>query len=170
MSQPLLFPDAEVTKDAVLSDDQLYRYRLSRVWDRHGLICNFVMMNPSTADAEDDDPTIKKCVAFARRWGHGGIVVTNLFAWRATDPDVLSGVAQPIGPDNDRHIREAANLADFVVCAWGAHPTCVERGMVVRHLLGMTRHFPHAIRLTKDRHPGHPLFLPGKLDPIPWET
>jgi hypothetical protein len=125
------------------------------------------MLNPSKADAEADDPTIRRCLRFARDLGFGSIDVTNLFAWRATDPGELARASDAVGPENDRHILEAAGAAGMVVCAWGAFPAARPRaGAVVRllrsasvklHVLGWT---------TTPGVPRHPLFLPASARPI----
>lgn len=101
-----------VQGSAVFSDDDeaLYRYRLSRWWDASKPSCTFVMLNPSTAEAdpETDDPTVQKCRRYAARWGYGSLEVVNVFAWRSTDPLVLPKLKDPIGPENDRAIEAAA--------------------------------------------------------------
>jgi hypothetical protein len=106
---------------AIISECGFYRYRLWRRWGSgpHVLWC---MLNPSTADAEADDPTIRKCVGFAKRWGCEGIEVVNLFAWRATDPAHLCIPADPTGIQNDEHVAEAARTAPTIVVAWGGRP------------------------------------------------
>jgi hypothetical protein len=159
--------DVETQMSAVVSDCERYRYRLDRRWGDRGDGVNFIMLNPSTADATHDDPTIRRCVSFAKEWGKGAIVVTNLFAFRATDPRGLASQDDPVGPENDTFIREAATSAGLVVCAWGAHGFARERaGSVLAALrrMGVT---PTALRLTKDACPSHPLYLPAGLLPIP---
>lgn len=176
MSQPLLFDDIEC--DAILSEDRVYRYRLTRIWDRYRPLTNFIMLNPSTADEVNPDPTITRCVNFARSWNHGGIVVTNLFAFRATEPGELAEVADPCGPDNEEHIVDASMAADLVVCAWGAYAGSswakrkglTTRGNAVRRLLDSMRREPHVLRYTKSGEPGHPLYLKADLRPFPMET
>lgn len=100
-----------------------YRYTLRRSWIGNGPVVNFVMLNPSTADDVFDDPTIRKCIGFAKRWGFSGLVVTNLFAFRATSPLDLKAcrLALAVGPDNDYVLRREASLAGTVICAWGEH-------------------------------------------------
>lgn len=146
-----------------------YRYELTRTWDpASALVCCWVMLNPSTADASVDDPTIKRCIGFARDWGFGGLVVVNLFALRSTDPRALKTAVDPVGPRNDASILAAAGRASRVVCAWGTHGVFADRGAEVRQLL---RPFdPHALRLTKAGHPSHPLYLPRALSPVRWES
>src|SRR5438128_11131670 len=112
---------ATVIGGATFSRDRRYRYRLWRRWDRSRAVVAFVMLSPSTADAMHDDPTIRRCVGFARAWGCGGVDVVNLFALRATDPRALRKAADPIGPANERHLRRAVRAAGLVVLAWGAH-------------------------------------------------
>jgi hypothetical protein len=161
-----LFPDVE--KAALLSPCGLYRYTLRRAWDEGGRVVNFVMLNPSTADAEEDDATIRRCVGYARSWGFGSLLVTNLFAFRSTDPAGLLKAADPVGPDNDRHVRAAAAAAGLVVCAWGAHPLAPPRARDVTRMLLLEGREPHAISLTRSGQPAHPLRLPARYAPFPF--
>lgn len=136
-----------------------YRYRLWRRWDLLKAPAIFLMLNPSTADEEVLDPTLRRCVGFARSWGFGGIEILNLFALRSTDPEALYSAADPIGPDNDRTIRGLASIADQVVVAWGTHGAFMNRA---QHVLGILRETEcHVVCLgqTKDGHPKHPLYL-----------
>ena len=108
---------------AVISDCERYRYRLDRSWGSGPRVC-WVMLNPSTADAEHDDATLRKITAYTKRWGYGSLVVVNLFAWRSKDPKALPladdrGWARAIGPDTDKHIEAAVRESDLVVCGWG---------------------------------------------------
>src|ERR1700731_2978902 len=106
-------------RDAVISDCGRSRYLLRRTWDHDKPRALFVMLNPSTADAEVDDPTIRSCMRLAKQMGHGSFEVVNLFAWRATDPRELHTASDPVGPENDRVIEAAVNRCDIVICAWG---------------------------------------------------
>ena len=99
--------------------DGHYRYMLGRQWGAPPFLL-WMMLNPSTADATEDDPTIRRCSGFAKHWGFGGLVVVNLFAFRATNPADLRAAEQPIGPENDRHLVNAARSCPRVVAAWGA--------------------------------------------------
>lgn len=119
---PLGFDDG-----ATLSACRKYRYRLWRAWGDRENRCVFVMLNPSTADESENDPTIRKCIGFAKRWGFGAIDVVNLFAWRDTDPTGLLSAADPVGPDNDDHIASAIGDARRVVWSWGKHDPRVRR-------------------------------------------
>lgn len=161
MSKPMI-------KRATISDDGLYRYSLDRVWwDEGGTLLNFVMLNPSTADADNDDPTIRRCMGFARRFGYSGIRVTNLYAYRATKPADLWRVADPVGPDNDRHLLKGAQ-DNSVVGAWGANAKS-DRVAEVRSLLKWQ--IISALGLTKDGAPRHPLYLRGDAEVVsykPW--
>lgn len=141
-----------------------YRYALGRRWGDGGTVA-FVMLNPSTADATMDDPTIRRCMGFAKTWGYGGLVVANLYAYRATKPADLWKVADPIGPDNDQHLVWVAEGCDQIVAAWGAHAK-PDRIAAVLALPGMDR--LTALALTKDGQPRHPLYLRGDLTPQPW--
>lgn len=116
----------DVERAAVLSECARYRYVLTRTWDHDLAPCVFIGLNPSTADAMNDDPTIRRCIRFARDWGHGGLVMLNLFAWRATDPKRLLDPLDPVGPRNNDLILEWTLRAGRVVGAWGAtHPQLV---------------------------------------------
>jgi hypothetical protein len=155
---------------AALSADRLYRYELTRMWgaEPHA---TFVMLNPSTADADVDDPTIRRCIGFARSWGCGGLVVVNLYALRATQPADLWRAADPVGPDNDEHLSLALYLARGstgpVVAAWGAHA----KPDRVRFLTDAARDHGVqllALKVTKAGAPGHPLYLRADAEPMPW--
>jgi hypothetical protein len=151
----------------------LYRFDLKRVWNPFGPIVNFIMLNPSTADAFEDDPTIRRCVGFAKSWGHGGIVVTNLYAWRATNPKVIRDMIRigdertAIGHNNASFILQHAKESQLVVAAWGAHARIRGKGILIE--LQARGIFPSALRLTAAGEPCHPLYLPGDLvvQPIP---
>lgn len=142
---------------AVISPCQRYRYRLGREWltGKGGVL--FVMLNPSTADAEKDDPTIRRCIGFAQRWGFQRLTVGNLFAWRATNPSDLLVADDPVGVENDYHLAEMSQEADAVIVAWGVPGAYRDRGPYVlrRVLAGKIEH----LGLTKEGHPKHPLYL-----------
>jgi hypothetical protein len=127
----------------------------------------FVGLNPSTADESKDDPTIRRCVGYAKRWGYGALCMTNLFAYRATHRDVLKAYPSPIGPDNDRWLVEAAIKASVVVAAWGIDGLYLQRDQAVIRLLGKKL---VCLNKTKDGHPGHPLYLKKNLTPIPFDA
>lgn len=153
---------------ATISECGTYRYDLQRWWDDSLRACVFVMLNPSTADASRDDPTIKRCVGFAKAWGFGGLAVVNLFAFRATSPDDMKAAADPVGPDNDRHIRRWAEQAGGVVAAWGTHGVHRGRDREVRALLGRVGVSVSHLGLTNGGHPKHPLYLPAASALTAW--
>jgi hypothetical protein len=126
------------------------------------------MLNPSTADHTEDDPTIRRCIGFTRAWGFNGLVVTNLFAWRSTDPGGLKTSPDPIGPRNDDAILGQAKAAALVVCAWGCHGSLLGRSQAVLHLLRDARIDLHCLALTTAADPGHPLYLPASVIPQPF--
>ena len=155
-------------RSARLSPCRRYRYSLWRTW--RGLLpeaagyAMFVGLNPSTADETNDDPTIRKCIAFAQAWGYEGLCMTNLFAFRATEPARMMAADDPVGPENDRTLVALAATAGVVVAAWGVSGAFRGRHNQVRSMLPRL----HYLRLTKDGHPGHPLYLPKTLRPVEW--
>lgn len=147
-------------KTATFSEDRAYRYSLSRIWDPAGAVAVFVGLNPSTADETEDDPTIRRCIGFARDWGAGGLVMLNAFAFRATDPLDMKAAAEPIGARNDEELYKWAFSARWVVACWGVHGRHLARGFAVRHLLrSAAGDNLKVLGLTKDGHPKHPLYL-----------
>lgn len=118
------------------------------------------MLNPSTADAIVDDPTIYRCMQFSYLWGYGGIVVVNIFAFRTPHPSVLRTAAEPVGAHNDRYILDARSRTAGLVLAWGNHGNLLERSAAVRKLLGRGRKPVWCLGVTKSGEPHHPLYLP----------
>jgi len=162
-----LFNACEIQKGAEISNCGRYRYRLTRTWDASLPPVCWVMLNPSTADATHDDPTIKKCCKFARAWGHGGIVVVNLFAYRATDPKELRKAVEPIiGRDNDEHIL-AATEGRRIIAAWGTDGEIQGRDYEVVELLAGRR--IECLGTTKGGHPRHPLYMRDDTSPLPFD-
>lgn len=160
--------DLFLATDACVSACGLYRYWLTRVWDEALPQVCWVMLNPSTADATEDDPTVRRCLGFARSWGCGGIAVVNLFAFRATDPRALRRAKAPVGPENDRHIAEQAE-GRRVVAAWGTGGNYLGRDREVLTLLRVLGRPVECLRLSAGGHPCHPLYLPASLRPVAWE-
>ena len=147
-------------REAKIDKTGRYRYSLVRIWDEDGQRAVFVMLNPSTADARKDDPTIRRCIGFARKWGYGSLEVVNIFALRATFPNMLLGALDPVGPRNDRYLLEAVNRADLIVVAWGelcGNGKFTDRGHHVRKLLA--GQFMLCLGETKFGQPKHPLYL-----------
>lgn len=149
-------------RGAAFSPCRRYRYALWRMWDEERPIVLFVCLNPSAADEARDDPTVRRCLGYARAWGFGGLRLANLFALRATDPAALRRADDPTGPANDRWIARMAQGASRVVLAWGNQGG--ERGDAVRARLPD----PHCLRLTRSGQPAHPLYLPASLVPVPF--
>ena len=159
-----------VDQGATFSKNGLYRYLLWRQWGQaFPPSVLFVLCNPSTADAEKLDPTLRRCVAYAQEWGFGRMEVANIFAFRSTDPEAMRSAADPVGPENDGHIIEAARDADLVVAGWGTHGSHRDRGDVVLSLLTIAGPV-HALRITRNGHPSHPLYLPRTLRPFLWRS
>jgi len=168
---------------AIISKDQKYRYRLVRdVWPQHESFfgvgegaCCFIMLNPSTADEVNDDPTIRRCVAFARSFECERLEVVNLFAYRATDPTELTLSQLPkvalVGPDNNRHIVQACNDSRIIVCAWGNYGGLFGRASEVLQLIrAQGRIQPMALKINKlSGQPAHPLYLKGNSQLLPIE-
>lgn len=152
------------TKDAFFSIDRKYRYVLWRRWGQ-GRLVNFIMLNPSTADEVVDDPTIRRCVGFATRWGYDQLAVTNLFALRATYPSYLLKDEDPVGPQNDAWLKGIACQSDTIVFASGVHGTIQNRESWVKGILDQWRPF-YCLGLTKAGRPKHPLRLSAELKPV----
>ena len=155
-------------KPAVFSPDRRYRYLLRRRVGESDSRALFVMLNPSAADERDDDPTIRRCIGFARDWGYGVLEVANLFALVSTKPEGLTRARDPIGPDNDDAIRAAMKRADLIILAWGNHGLRLpDRAARVEDMAREAGH-PHCLGITKAGAPRHPLYLPRSTPPAPF--
>jgi hypothetical protein len=142
-----------------------YRYTLHRRWRPGPRRVCFCMLNPSTADADHNDPTVRRCIGYAMDWGFDALEVVNIFALRSTDPAVLSTDPDPVGPRNTGAIVRAAGRAEFVVAAWGVHGHIGDRG---RRVLARLR--PRDVRClgtTRQGFPKHPLYLARSAQPEP---
>jgi len=155
-----------ILTDAIIDSSKKYRYSLKRQMDFSGPKVTFILSNPSTADALEDDPTIRRCRGFALNWGCAEFEVVNLFAYRATHPSELHTVSNPIGPENDKYIVKSVKDADLIVAAWGTHGKMLKRNQQVRVLL--QEYDISCFGLTKCGNPKHPLFLPTNSDLIFW--
>lgn len=160
MSQTDLFKKS----GAALSDCGTYRYRLWRIWDETLQNVMFMLHNPSTADASVDDPTVRRCIRFARDWGYGGIFIGNISPYRATNPDELKGkdLKVLIPDENLGHTIEMAQYCHLHVLAHGVLAT-KELNLF---LLPLVRW--HCLGKTQDGYPKHPLYLKSDLKPIPF--
>ena len=156
--------ETRVRSPATFSPCRNYRYSLWREWGADSLgYAMFIGLNPSTADETRDDPTVRRCINFAKDWGFGALCMTNLFAFRATDPTVMKVQSDPNGPDNNATLKKLATDAGVVVAAWGTHGT--HRGRD-KEVLGMLPGLK-CLALTKDGLPKHPLYLLKALRPMP---
>lgn len=147
---------------AVLSPCRRYRYELWRRWSDAPAVV-FIGLNPSTADETKDDATIRKCIAYAKKWGHGALCMVNLFAFRATQPKDMMAASDPVGPDNDRVLQTLPHTCSMIIAAWGCDGSHMGRDKAVLAMLPSL----HALHVTKDGMPGHPLYLKGDATPFP---
>jgi hypothetical protein len=163
-----------IRKDALISDCGQYRYWLTRSWDAGAYLLPIIMLNPSTADADNDDPTIRRCMAFARRERFGGIRVVNLFAYRATAPEAMKGATDPFGPEGslwiERVLHRAVEGQYPVLAAWGAHGTYQDRDAVVKAMARRRGAKLACLGATKDGHPRHPLYVKGDQPFVPLDA
>lgn len=153
---------------AEFSPCRTWRYVLRRTWGE-GPRVGFILLNPSTADETNDDPTIRRCIGYAKRWGAGGLVLGNIFALRSTDPAALYSAADPIGPDNDEALLRIAREVSGgrLVLGWGNHGALMARGRAVVADLLAAGIKPLALSITQSGAPGHPLYLRSDLEPFP---
>jgi hypothetical protein len=150
----MMLYEPEMQRTAVIDLSGRYRYVLTREWGVRGVV-TWIMLNPSTADADNDDPTIRRCIGFSKRWGFGGLRAVNLFAYRATNPSELRSVNDPVGPEHQRYFRQALDGAGRIVAAWGSHA-------VVRltHIAELLQACPvMCLGTNADGQPKHPLYV-----------
>jgi len=152
---------------AVFSPCRRWRYLLWRRWNASQPVANFLMLNPSTADELKLDPTCARARDFAERWGFGALIVTNIFGWRATDPEEMKSRKDPVGKGNDAAILRAARESALVVCAWGNHGGFRSRSTEVLEKLRANRIALYALRVNAGGEPAHPLYLPSRLRAVP---
>ncbi len=152
-------------KYAELSKCRSYRYGLWRIWDENKPKVMFIGLNPSTADENKDDFTITRCISYAKQWDCGGIIVGNLFAYRATDPKVMKKARDPIGQDNDFWLKKMASEADKVVAIWSNHGSFLKRHVTVHGL------FPKldCLRITVKGQAAHVRGLKDGIEPVLFE-
>lgn len=151
-------------KSALFSKDRIYRYSLCRIWDESKPYVLFIGLNPSTADENKDDPTIRRCINYAKYWGYGGLKVANLFAYRATLPTDLKQAKNPIGADNDKHIKQLSANAEITIVAWSNDGSYLDRD---KGILGLIKN-PMCININKSGQPSHPLYQKKSLIPQPY--
>lgn len=155
---------------AIFSDDRVYRYALSREVGSlpRDNVLTFIMLNPSTADETKNDPTVSRCISYARRLCYGTLLVANIFAYRATQPAKLRETDDPVGPENDAAILSAASCASRIICAWGVNGKYMGRQQEVLRLLNGLE--LHVLGLTKRGHPKHPLYVRKEVTPMLWKN
>lgn len=144
-----------ISTDAKFSTDRTYRYVLWRKWDIAEDYVMFIGLNPSTADESEDDPTIRRCVQFAKDWGYSGLCMLNLFAFRATNPKVMMDAYNPVGIDNDEHLIMLSDKASRIVAVWGTNGSYKNRDIEVMSFIPDL----HCLGITKNGSPKHPLYL-----------
>lgn len=148
---------------AKLSECKKYRFALWRTWDDSKPCVMFVGLNPSTADESTDDPTLTRCINYAKSWGFGRVCMANLFAYRATKPNDMKAAKDPIGSENNEWLKKLANDADLVVAAWGNDGSYLGRSEQVKELLPNI----HCLKINKSGEPAHPLYQKADMKPVP---
>ena len=150
-------------KDAELSECRKYRFALWRTWDESEPYVMFICLNPSTADETEDDPTLTRCINYAKSWGYGGVCMGNLFAFRATKPAQMKVADDPIGLDNDKWLKKLAKDAGLVVAAWGNTGGYLNRSEQVKSILPNL----YCLKMNQSGEPAHPLYQKADLRPVP---
>ncbi len=151
---------------AIISTCGRYRYQLERSWAKRTsrkTTVVFVGLNPSTADATHNDPTIRKCIAYAQNWEFKRLIMVNLFAWRATDPNELYYAQDPIGNRNDKHLSAALAQSSLVVACWGEHGSILGRSDEFKSRFWRRL---KCLAVNRSGEPTHPLYLPATLKPV----
>ena len=148
-----------INKTANFSTCRKYRYSLSRIWDKQKKFVLFIGLNPSKADEKVDDPTIRRCSGYAQKWGYGGFIMVNLFAYRTTLPSNLKKVKCPVGRDNDKYIVKLSKKADITVAAWGNNGNLYSRDKQILSLVPNLM----CLKINKSGQPAHPLYLKKDL-------
>lgn len=157
----------EIVSGADISECGKYRYSLWRIWDDTKQKVLFICLNPSTADADNDDATIRRCIGYAKSWGYGGVYMGNLFAFRAREPKDMKSATDPVGPENNRYLRELSNTCEMIICGWGGDGGYQDRSSYVikNRILPIKVHY---LKMNKSGEPGHPLYLKKSLKPQPY--
>lgn len=151
-----------VDQGAVFSPDNRYRYTLWRVWDKSIEQVLFIGLNPSIANADHDDPTVRRCIGFAKTWGYGGMWIANIFAFISSSPRYIQQVADPVGPDNEVWIKLLVNSFSLVIACWGNRGNDPHRNQFIASLNRPL----HCLAMTSSGNPAHPLYLPATATPI----
>lgn len=146
---------------AILSKCRKYRFALWRTWDDTKPYVMFIGLNPSTADERNDDPTLARCINYAKSWGFGGLCMANLFAYRATNPNDMKSATDPIGSKNNDWLVKLANEAGLIVAAWGNDGSYLGRSKQIKELLTNV----YCLKLNKSGEPAHPLYQKSDITP-----
>lgn len=154
----------EIDRGADFSKCKNYRYTLTRFWNKKLPHVLFILLNPSTADESYDDPTNRRGMGFAKKWGYGGVVFCNLFAYRTPFPEELKKAKNPVGPENNKWLKKEAKNAKLIISSWGNHGTFLNRNKEVIKMISKMHH----LGLTKLGEPKHILYLKKSLKPIPF--
>lgn len=155
---------------AIFSTDHKYRYVLTRRWDLLKPCVAFIGLNPSTADADKNDATIRKCIKYAKDWGYGGLIMLNAFGYRSTDWTALKGHKDPWGKANGKYLTTIKNHCDKIIAAWGNHLLDIDPtdGYTAEYIVSELGNKLYFLKMTKQGQPSHPLYLKGDLKPRPW--
>ena len=156
-----------ISSGAIFDPTNTYRYTLWRAWSPDHPQVTFVMLNPSTADAQRNDPTISRCLAFAQHWGFGTLEVVNLFAYKTAYPSDLLKVTHPIGAENDHFLLQAIARSSCIVVAWGTKGAFLDRDKQVLQFLAQCQRI-YCLGITRDGHPRHPLYTRRDIELIPF--
>lgn len=148
-----------MTHQTIFSPDRIYRYTLWREWLYGTGYAMFIGLNPSTADETNDDPTVRRCIGFAKAWGFSALCMTNIFAFSATDPRRMMAASDPVGPENYKWLRILSADASVVIAAWGVHGLYIGQDRRVCEVVGAM----DCLGLTKGGHPRHPLYVPANI-------
>lgn len=155
-----------MTKGAIFDVTKQYRYSLWRIWDESKPKITYIMLNGSTADAENDDPTLRRCIGYAKAWGYGSLEIVNLFGYWTPLPSELKKSYDPVGPENDIYITKSVKDAEKVLVAWGSHGKFKRQNKHVLDLLEELCIEPFCLGVSKDGNPKHPLYLKADLQPV----
>jgi len=144
---------------------EIYRYTLQRVWEPEKPLVSFIGLNPSTATEVENDPTVRRCIGYALAWGYGGMRMLNAFGLRSTDPRGLKQIDDPVGPENDRWLRDMTKDVALTVACWGVHAEWNGRHQQILKLMRTANRTIHCLGVTLAGYPKHPLYLKSSLQP-----
>ena len=161
-------PPSAIKRSAQFDSTRQYRYRLDRHWNGARPPISLIMLNPSRADHQQDDPTLRRCIGLAQAWHYGSLIVVNLFAYCTASPKVLNSVENPVGDRNDAFILQACEIGACIVLAWGNWGKLHGRDRHVLNLLAPHRDRLYCLGTNRTGQPRHPLYMPRYTRLIPW--